>query len=329
MRFDSIELLPVNIIERGYDMKKLLLAASAVALLAACSKKEEHQQEAETAVVEVIETPSALQPESEVASSDRSLDVILANQDEGVKARYQYRHPKETIEFMGITPGMTVIDTLPGGGYYTKILLPYLGGNGQVIGLDYDIGMWALFGGFATPEFLADKKSWATTWTAQAQEWRGEGDATLSAVAHGDVTEDMHGSVDAVMMVRAFHHYNRFEDEGGFRTAALKDIHALLKPGGVVGIVQHRSPEGNDDVWAEGDNGYVKQSHVVAMMEAAGFELVGESEINANPKDQPTNDDFVWRLPPTLGTSGEDAELRAKMIEIGESDRMTLKFRKN
>ncbi len=313
----------------GYDMNKLILAASAIALLAACSKSEEKPaveetlKEAETAVTEAAkETVEA------VSTTDRSLDAVLAAQEDDVKARYTYRHPKETIEFFGIEPGMKVADILPGNGYYSKMLLPYLGENGSVVGIDYAVNMWALFGGFATEEFLEGKKAWAGTWSTQAGEWRGEGDASVSAVAHGDVTEDMHGTLDAVMMVRAFHHYNRFEEEGGFRTSALQDIHDLLKPGGIVGIVQHRAPEANDDKWAEGDNGYVKTSTVIAAMEAAGFELVDQSEINANPKDQPTNDDFVWRLPPTLGTSGEDPELRAKMIEIGETDRMTLKFRK-
>ncbi|MEL7486706.1 MAG: methyltransferase, partial [Pseudomonadota bacterium] len=109
---------------------------------------------------------------------------------------------------------------------------------------------------------------------------------------------------------------------------ALADTMTVLKPGGVVGVVQHRGPETNDDVWAEGDNGYLKQSQVVAAFEAAGFELVEASEINANPADIPSNEEVVWRLPPALGTSREDPALRAQMEQIGESDRMTLKFRK-
>ena len=111
-------------------------------------------------------------------------------------------------------------------------------------------------------------------------------------------------------------------------TKALGDMMTLLKPGGHVGVVQHRAPEDSPDEWATGDNGYVKQSAIVAAFEAAGFELAASSEVNANPKDQPTSDDFVWRLPPTLATSREDEELKAEMEAIGESDRMTLLFRK-
>ena len=138
----------------------------------------------------------------------------------------------------------------------------------------------------------------------------------------------MAGKADMVLFVRSYHHLNRFEEEGGFRTAALEDTMKVLKPGGIVGVVQHRGPEGNSDEWAEGDSGYMKQSQVIASFEAAGFELVGESEVNANPADRPTNEDIVWRLPPSLATSRDDEEMRAKMQEIGESDRMTLKFRK-
>jgi len=300
-------------------MKKLFLLAGLTAITGACSTLE---------TSEPVPVETERRAESAASTNSAALDTILAAQDDSVKARYQYRHPKETLQFIGIEPGMSVIDILPGGGYYSKILLPYLGSDGQVIGVDYNIDMWPLFGGFANAEFLEAKKTWAQTWSATANGWRAEGDASISAFAFGDVPEGSAGSVDGVLMVRAFHHLNRFEDEGGFRDAALKELYTLLKSDGIIGIVQHRAPEGNDDVWAEGDNGYVKQSLVIEKMEAAGFVFVGSSEINANPKDQPTNEDFVWRLPPTLGTSRDNPELRAKLTEIGETDRMTLKFRK-
>jgi predicted methyltransferase len=129
-------------------------------------------------------------------------------------------------------------------------------------------------------------------------------------------------------MLRALHHFNRLEDDGGYLTSALKDTYDVLKPGGVVGVEQHRAPAGNPDAWADGENGYLKQDAVIAAFTAAGFEFVATSEINANPKDQPTEQDFVWRLPPTLATSRDDPGLKARMEAIGESDRMTLKFRK-
>ena len=303
---------------------KTLLAwgFSSLLVLASCSVSEIIESVPESPPASIEQSAEAISQ----ATSSNSLDPILAAQDDAIKARYQYRHPKETLEFFGVEPGMTVIDILPGAGWYSKILLPFLGEEGSVIGLDYDLDMWRLYGGFANEEFLEKRKTWPSTWASDAEGWSSDGDAMVGALAHGNVLEDMTGKVDLVMMVRAFHHYNRFEEKGGFLTAALQDLHVLLKPGGIVGVVQHRAPEDSDDEWANGDNGYVKQSHVISTMEAAGFKFIGSSEVNANPKDQPTKEDFVWRLPPVLSSSREDPELRAQMIAIGETDRMTLKF---
>ncbi len=258
------------------------------------------------------------------------MDAALAEQAPEVQARYQWRHPKETLEFFGVAPGMTVVDVLPGNdGYYSKILISYLGANGRVIGADYSPEMWKLFGSYVNEEFIAKKATWATDWTATAEDWRKSDDsASVGAFAYGSLPEDMQGTADVVMLVRAMHHFNRFEEEGGFLTAALKDTYDVLKPGGIVGVVQHRAPEANSDEWAEGDNGYLKQSQQIAAFEAAGFEFIASSEINANPADKPTESDRVWRLPPSLGTSRDNPELKAQMEAIGESDRMTLKFRK-
>ncbi len=308
-------------------MKKLFLIGAATFALAACSaEKETHStpQEVPKAETPVVEETT----EVEEVAKPRDLDAILASQPENAQERYQYRNPKETLEFFGIEPGMTVVEVLPGGGWYSKILLPYLGTDGMLVGADYNLEMWPLFGGFANDDFLEKRKSWVETWAMDAEEWRDETSAPVRAVALGAIPGEYADSADAVLMVRAFHHLNRFEDAGGFRSAALADVMTVLKPGGIVGIVQHRAPEDIDDAWANGDNGYVKQSVIVTVMEEAGFEFVEASEINANLKDQPTTEDMVWRLPPTLGTSKEDAELEAKMKEIGESDRMTLMFRK-
>lgn len=256
------------------------------------------------------------------------IETVLAAQKPEDQARYKWRHPKETLEFFGVAPGMTVIDTLPGEVWYSGILASYLGPDGEVIGADYSPEMWKLFGAFADEAFLAQKATWAADWVAGSNKWAPADGAKIGGVAYGAVPEEMKGTVDVVLMVRAFHHFNRFEEEGGFRTAALADAMSMLKPGGVVGVVQHRAPEANSDKWAEGDNGYVKQSEIIKAFEAAGFEFVGSSEINANPADRPTETDIVWRLPPSLGTSRKNPELKAQMEAIGESDRMTLKFRK-
>jgi len=297
-------------------MRKLLLISTMLLLpLAGC------KQTAETSTMSNSEAKSE-------ASAAQDLSAILDSQNDAAKARYVYRNPKETIEYMGIKPGMTVAEVLPGGGWYTSILLPYLGDNGRMIGVDYNVDMWAKFGGFATPEFLENRKSWGTSWAADAEKWRGGSNAKINAFAFGDAPQDLKNSADVVLLIRAIHHLHRFDQV--HLNEALNDIKYILKADGIVGIVQHRASEDQANAWAFGDNGYMKQSRVIQIMEDAGFELAGEpSEVNANPKDNATseNKDSVWRLPPSLRGNDDNPELKAKMEAIGETDRMTLKFR--
>lgn len=268
----------------------------------------------------VLSTPTAL------AGSDE-LAAVLAAQPETIQARYKWRHPQETLEFFGVEPGMTVLEALPGGGWYTKILLPYLGTDGALIGADYALEMFPLFG-FFSDEMLEGKKTWVETWTADAEGWRGENSASVSAFVLGSMPDELKGTVDVAIFIRALHNLNRFEPDGGYLTSALKDAFDALKSGGILGVVQHQAPEDKSDEWANGSRGYLKKSHVIAVIEKAGFELVGESAVNENPKDQPGDDDVVWRLPPTLSIGDAGDEVAAEMRAIGESNRMTLKFRK-
>ena len=267
---------------------------------------------------------------SALASDDNSeqLASVLAAQSSEVQARYIYRHPQETLSFFGIRPGMTVVEALPGGGWYTKILLPYLGSDGQLIGVDYSAEMYPLFG-FFSEEQLKEKDAWVEDFTADAVEWGGEDGAAVSAFVFGSIPEDMKGKADAVLFIRALHNLARFEGQGSYLSMALKNAFDLLKPGGVVGVVQHEGRDGMPDDWAGGQMGYLKQSFVIAKMEEAGFEFVANNDINNNAKDQPTETDIVWRLPPSYATSRDNVELKAEMEAIGESNRMTLMFRKS
>ena len=314
-------------------LKYFMLGAAAFALTA-CGNKDVAQdapalpEDGAVEAVDVVEKPAA---ENNDGASGR-LAEILARSDRGDDAaRDQYRHPAETLAFFGIEPGMTVAETLPGGrGWYTKILVPYLGAEGTLIGVNYSVEHWRNFGGFASPEFLEAQKTWPATFAAGWEERAGAADATVTAFQFSGLPEDMKGTADAVLFFRSLHHLNRFQDKGDFMTPALKDTMDVLKPGGIVAVVQHRGPEENSDAWAVGDNGYLKESLVRQVFADAGFEFVSESDVNANPKDRPTDDDAVWRLLPSLSTSGGEGqeELRAQMEAIGESDRMTLKFRK-
>jgi len=260
-----------------------------------------------------------------IAVDTVTLASVLESQPEKTQARYQYRNPGKTLEFFGIAPGMKVAEALPGGGWYSKILIPYLGPEGELVGIDYSTEMWSEFS-FATPEFIESKANWATDWSAKANDWV-EGGAPVSGLTfEGEGAPK--GEIDAILFIRALHNFNRFEVDGGYMTSAVALSYDMLKSGGIVGVVQHRAPESASDEWADGSKGYLKQSTVIATFEAAGFELVESSEINANPKDIPGEGDVVWRLPPTLSGVGDDAVLKAERLAIGESDRMTLKFRK-
>jgi predicted methyltransferase len=269
------------------------------------------------------------EPASETRAGDAStsLEAILAEKPEEFKARYEHRHPQETLEFFGIEPGMTVVEALPGEGWYSQVLIPYLGEDGRLIGANYAQNMWPLFG-FFDQEFIDSMTTWTTDWPQEAQAWQGDGGATVDAFVLGSMPGEWAGQADAVLFIRALHNLARFEDDGGFLTTALRDAHTVLKPGGIVGVVQHEARPGMPDEWSSGANGYLKKQFVIDRLTEAGFELVDESDINENPSDQPTEADVVWRLPPTYMTSEDNPELRAEMDAIGESNRMTLKFRK-
>jgi len=301
--------------------KSFMLAGFAAMALSACGGGDKAQDAAGSAASAVKEVATKAAPTA-------SLDEILAAQSDKAKARYQYRHPKETLEFFGIEPGMTVVEVLPGGGWYSKILLPHLGNDGHLVGVDYALDMWPEFGGFADEAFIEKKKTWPAEWSGKAAGWRAGSEAKISAFAFGDADASLKGNVDAVLFIRALHNLSRFESKGGFLSSALAETHALLKPGGIVGVVQHQGPEGNSAESTTGSQGYLKKSTLVAQMKAAGFELIKSSDINANPKDVPSNDDIVWRLKPSLRGNDDNPEQKAKLEAIGETNRMTLLFKK-
>ncbi len=264
---------------------------------------------------------------SGVTAGAATLEATLAAQPAEAQARYPARHPLETLTFFGIKPGMHVIEALPGRGWYSKILIPYLGSEGRLTGADYAFAMYPKFN-FYSDEQIEAKKTWTTTWTAEAQSWRGDDGAAVDAFVFGSMPASLDGTVDAILFIRALHNLARFEHDGGYLTTALAEAHRALKSGGIVGVVQHSAPESASDTWADGSNGYLKKSFVIEKLTGAGFELVGESDVNLNPRDQPTENDFVWRLPPSLATSKDDAQAAAAYRAIGETSRMTLLFRK-
>jgi predicted methyltransferase len=306
-----------------------------ILLLAACQQSEppaepepEPQQAAPAEPSQAEPTPEAEAPDDDA----ERMAAILERQPEQIRQRYDERHPKETLAFFEIEPGMTVAEALPGGGWYTRILLPYLGADGRLIAANYAQAMFANFG-FADEDFMTRLALWPEEFPIEAGGWCESDCAPVTTFWLGSLPSELEGRADAMLFIRALHNLARFETEdgGSYLDEALADAYAVLAPGGTLGIVQHEARPDMPDDWADGSNGYLKKQFVIDRVEQAGFELVADSDINANPDDRPTTDDSVWRLPPSLRVP-DDAEnpetLRERYQAIGESNRMTLKFRK-
>ena len=252
-----------------------------------------------------------------------SLDDILESRNKIESSRDVFRHPKETLRFFDVRPGMTVVETLPGRGWYSKILVPYLGPSGHFIAANYTLDISAKIFGQRWDSMSERFKMWPQTFP----EWAASFATSPPKISTYYITEapnSLSNSVDRVLFIRSLHHLNRFDPK--ILDQAANESFRLLKRGGIVGVVQHRAPKENSLEWADGSNGYLHTARVVAAFENAGLKLIASSEINANGRDRPTENDKVWRLPPTL--SGDDEQQRQAAINIGESDRMTLKFQK-
>ena len=254
-----------------------------------------------------------------------TLNAVLASRNDEDKVRDDARQPLETLTFFQIKPGMTIAEALPGGGWYTRILANYLGQDGTLYGVNYPDSLWPMLS-YASPEWIAERIAASQNFTAKVATFTDNG-ITAQGFTFDTVPPEVDGTVDRVLLIRALHNLNRFQQKAGTRSQALAATHAMLKQDGLVGVVQHRAPATASKEWADGNKGYLNEVAVIAMFAEAGFALVAQSEINANPMDQPSGEDNVWQLPPSLRGNSDD-EQRDAMVAIGESDRMTLLFRK-
>lgn len=222
-------------------------------------------------------------------------------------ARDPYRHPAETLGFFGITPAMTVVEIGPSGGWYTEILAPYLNAKGHYIGAHYDPA--------ASSNAAASVQRFKDKLAANPAIY---GNAKVTAFGKGSYDIAPPGSADAVLTFRNVHNWHM----SGYDGDAFKAFYKALKPGGVLGIEEHRLAEDKPDSLMK-TSGYMKTSYVRKLAEAAGFTYVGASSINANANDTKDYPKGVWTLPPNFAEGDTD---KAKYAAIGESDRMTLKF---
>jgi predicted methyltransferase len=223
-------------------------------------------------------------------------------------ARDPARHPAEELTFFGLAPTMTVVELWPGGGYWTDILGPYLASGGH-----YYIALPAP----GNSEEDAGVKRFHTRIAAE-KDRLGTLHETMLGAGHFDIAPP--GSADLVVTFRNLHNWM---DEG-YADQALAGIFKALKPGGILGVEDHRGR--NDQPQdPKAKNGYVRQDYAIALITKAGFEFVGSSEVNANPRDSKDWVDGVWTLPPTLSQGEKD---RARYVAVGEADNFVLKFRR-
>ena len=282
-------------------MKKLLMASAALAMLAGA-------------------TPVAANHHKKdgVEMTDAGLQAILDDQSRADdKARDVYRHPVQTLTFFGVKPEQTVVEYGPGGGWYTRVLVPYLAESGKYVAINADSSTT----NFPDRAREARSKGWPESFPDTAAKWTGVDAKKILAFESDELPDDMKGKVDRILIFRSLHgmlNGNRADSE-------LRALREMLADDGMVGVVQHRAKPDAPYAMSNGSKGYLKQSSVVALFELNGFELVSESEINANPKDMANYPGGVWTLPPVLGSGETD---KAKYEAIGESDRMTLLFKK-
>lgn len=234
------------------------------------------------------------------------------------KARDAARNPEATLAFWGLKPKQTVIELSPGSGYWTEILAPYAKATGGTY--------------YATGADLANPNISEGAKMARANFEKKYADAgkfgEVKVVGFGPVSGPLGpaGSADMVITARNLHNW---APNAPFLEKVLKDAHAVLKPGGVLAVEEHRSdPKPSADKWS---TGYMTEAEVIAVAEKAGFKLAAKSEVNANAKDTKDHPFGVWTLPPSrwtvAGGRGSDPNFdRAKYDAIGESDRMTLRF---
>jgi len=228
-------------------------------------------------------------------------------------ARDAYRHPLETLQFFGVRPDQTVIEITPGGGWYAEILAPYLSERGRYVAAVVDPDTQSEDG--ARKYYTKAKTNLETKFAGAPAQF---GKAVVAAYDSYKPAFGPSASADVVLTFRNVHNWRSADQAEGM----FKGFFDVLKPGGTLGVVEHRA---KTDVSANDKSGYVGQAQVIAMAEAAGFKLEAKSEINANPRDTKDYPNGVWTLPPSNDHAAADA---AKYKAIGESDRMTLRFRK-
>ncbi|WP_157209875.1 class I SAM-dependent methyltransferase [Marinimicrobium agarilyticum] len=287
-----------------------VIGVSALLALAACDSKTENAQEPAAESSAMTEAP-AQEAQAVEEPGDTVLEILTSpHRSDANRARDQYRNPEETLFFFGLERDDTVIEVNPGGGWYMEIIAPFVKDEGQYIAAQ------------PNPE-LADMPAYIVRQAEQIQTRFEEqeavyGDAELMFYNPADPSLGEPESADMVLTFRNTHNWIN----AGQAPAMFAAFAEVLKPGGVLGVVQHRAEDGAS-AEETASSGYVSEQEVIDLAEAAGLELEDRSNINANPRDTHDHPEGVWTLPPTLRLGDENRDV---YMEIGESDRMTLRF---
>ena len=246
--------------------------------------------------------------DDEMLTSREALEQAVASDARKAenRARDKYRHPAETLAFFGVEPDQTVVELWPGGGWYSEILAPYLQDAGTLY--------LAHFATNSPREYRRKAVEKTRQWIDQS----GYDHASLTSLSKGSYNIAPPESVDTVLTFRNLHNWLAAD----YMQQVFDAAYRALKPGGVLGVVEHRAKPGTD-LETMKKSGYVTEKLAIAVAQSAGFEPVESSEINANPKDSADHPAGVWTLPPSLRLKDQDKD---KYLAIGESDRMTLKF---
>lgn len=265
-----------------------------------------------------VAAPALAETAAHAVPANPALDAALADTLRGDDGKRDvHRHPRETLTFFDVRPGMTVVDYMPASGWYSRVLIPYLGGEGTYVALNPKVAADAT-------GFMASMRDTAQKFPAQAREWVATGGAKVVGANADTIPDDLAGKADRFLIFREIHNMRRL----GWLHETMLAARKLLKDDGLLGVVQHRAKADAPFSYTDGSKGYQREQDVIALMGAYGFELVARSEINANPKDPANWEGGVWTLPPSYRGAGENAPTRAELDAIGESDRMTLLFRK-
>lgn len=229
------------------------------------------------------------------------------------KARDMHRNPAETLAFFQVAPDMKVGEYSPGGGWYSRLLGHYLGGEGQLVGL-YTNPLTA------TPDPARQQRvrDMAAGFGAEVAGYTGLPAEKFSGMTLDNIPDDQKGTFDRILVIRAMHSPTR----SGTADTEIRAMRELLKDDGMIGVVQHRAKPDAAWSYANGSKGYLREADFIDFMRLQGFDLVAKSEINANPNDTADHPQGVWEMPPSLATKRDDLK------DKGESDRMTLLFKK-